>query len=133
MAKTPTPEPVTKFCERCDDPNARGKWLGIARLTRIPDVGWPQRSECWKVVTAEEKAKGERIVAEYRAMEKQAEDNDVSLARLRISRGECGRSSGSAFASRFVVCRKRHSMRHNPDLTNCARKPSSLFVQFSKG
>ena len=46
MAKTPTPEPVTKFCERCDDPNARGKWLGMARLTRIPDVGWPQRSEC---------------------------------------------------------------------------------------
>jgi hypothetical protein len=30
------------------------------------------------------------IVAEYRAMEKQVEDNDVGLARLRISRGECG-------------------------------------------
>ena len=80
MARVSTPEPVTKFCERCDTPEARGKWLGIARLTRIPDVGWPQRSECQKVVTAEEKAKGERIVAEYRAMEKQAEDNDVSVA-----------------------------------------------------
>jgi hypothetical protein len=90
MAKTPTPEPVTKFCERCDDPSGRGKWLGIARLTRIPDVGWPQRSGCQAAVTAEEKATGERIVAEFRSMEKQAEDNDVGLARLRISKGECG-------------------------------------------
>jgi hypothetical protein len=89
MAKASTPEPVTKFCERCDTPEARGNRLGIARLTRIPDVGWPQRSECQKAATAEEKSTGERIIAEYRAMEKQAEDNDVGLARVRIRNPEC--------------------------------------------
>jgi hypothetical protein len=79
--KAPTPEPVTKFCERCDDPNARGKWLGIGRLSRIPDAGWPLRSECQKAVTAEEKAAGVRIVKEYRENEQLAIDHDVSLAR----------------------------------------------------
>jgi hypothetical protein len=27
MAKTSTPEPVTKFHERCDSHDARGNWL----------------------------------------------------------------------------------------------------------
>lgn len=88
--KAPTPKSITTFCERCDDPNARGKWLGIARLTRIPDVGWPQRAQCQKAVTGEEKATGERIVAEYRQAEQAATDNDVGLARLRIRNPECG-------------------------------------------
>ena len=87
--KAPTPEPVTKFSERCDDPNGRGRWLGIARLTRIPDVGGPQRSACQKAVTAEEKSTGERIVAEYRDMERLAADNDVGAARARIRNPEC--------------------------------------------
>jgi hypothetical protein len=81
--KAPTPEPITKFCERCDTPEARGKWLGISRLTRIPDAGWPLRSECQKAVTAEENAAGVRIVADYRLAEQTATDNDVGLARLR--------------------------------------------------
>jgi hypothetical protein len=83
MAKTSIPEPVTKFCERCDTPEARGKWLGISRLSRIPDAGWPLRSACQAEVTAEEKAAGERIVREYRQAEQAAMDNDVDLARLR--------------------------------------------------
>ena len=66
-----------------------GKWLGVARLTRIPDVGWPQRSECQKAVTAEEKAAGEKMIAEYRDMERQAIDNDVSAARARTRHPEC--------------------------------------------
>jgi hypothetical protein len=89
MAKSSTPGPVTKFCERCDTPEARGKWLGISRLTRIPDAGWPLRSDCQKAVTAEEKAAGVRIVKEYREAEVTAIDNDVSAARARTRNPEC--------------------------------------------
>jgi hypothetical protein len=88
MAKTSIPEPITQFSERCDGPNARGRWLGIARLTRIPDIGWPQRSECQKAVSADEKAAGVRIVAEYRQAEQTANDNDVGLARARTRNPE---------------------------------------------
>ena len=40
--------------------------LGISRLSRIPDAGWPMRSDCQKAVTAEQKAAGARIIKEYR-------------------------------------------------------------------
>ena len=123
--KAPTPEPVTKFCERCDTPEARGKWLGIARLTQIPDVGWPQRSECQKSVIAEEKSAGERIVSEYRAMENQAENNDVGLARLRISKGECGAFEQERIREKIRGMTEERFNARSPGLTNCARKPLS--------
>ncbi len=63
MAKA---QPITKFDETCDGPNARLKWLGIARLSRIPDAGWPLRSDCQKAVTPEERVAGVKIVAQYR-------------------------------------------------------------------
>jgi hypothetical protein len=65
MAKT---KPITEFSETCDGPNSRFKWLGIARLSRIPDAGWPSRESCQKAVTAEERASGAKIVAEYREL-----------------------------------------------------------------
>ena len=86
---TKTPKPVTEFCETCDGPNSRFKWLGIARLSRIPDAGWPSRERCQKAVTSEERAAGAKIIAEYREMEQQAIDNDVSAARARIRNPEC--------------------------------------------
>ena len=85
---TKTPKPVTEFCETCDGPNSRFKWLGISRLSRIPDAGWPSRESCRQAVTTEEKAAGVKLVAEYREMEQQAIDNDVSAARARIRNPE---------------------------------------------
>ena len=87
MAKTP--KPITEFCETCNGPDSRNKWLGISRLSRIPDAGWPGRADCQKAVTAEEKTAGQKIVDEYRQMEAQAIDNDVSLARARTRNPEC--------------------------------------------
>jgi hypothetical protein len=85
MPKTP----VTKFEETCDGPKARGRWLGIGRLTRIPDAGWPSRSDCQKPVTPEERAARIKLVAAYREAEQTAIDNDVSAARNRIRHPEC--------------------------------------------
>jgi hypothetical protein len=84
-----TPSPITKFDETSDGPNARGRWLGIGRLSRIPDAGWPSRSDCQKAVTPEERAAGEKLVAEYREKEQLASDNDVWAARNRIRNPEC--------------------------------------------
>jgi hypothetical protein len=97
---------VTKFAERCDTPEARGKCLGISRLSRIPAAGWPLRSECQEAVTAEEKAAGVRIVKEYREAEQTALDNDVELARRKPTTPSVPRSIRSAFARIFAMDEK---------------------------
>jgi hypothetical protein len=70
---TKTIRPITDFSETCDGPSAKGKWLGIGRLTRVPDAGFPTRESCRAAVTAEEKAAGIEIVRLYIEQETLAE------------------------------------------------------------
>ena len=86
MAKTPTPKPITEFCETCDGPNSRFKWLGISRISRIPDAGFPSRESCQKSVSSEERAAGAKIVAEYRENEKITIDHDADSRQREMSR-----------------------------------------------
>ena len=81
MATKTSSKITTDLSERCDV-NARGKWLGIARLTRLPDTGFPPRETAQLVVTDVEKLAGEKIISEYRAAETVAEKHDAD----RISR-----------------------------------------------
>jgi hypothetical protein len=83
---TKTPKSVTEFSESCDGPNSGFKWLGIARLSRIPDAGWPGRSDCQKAVAAEERAAGVKLVAEYRENEQITIDHDADSRRREMSR-----------------------------------------------
>jgi hypothetical protein len=76
MATKPI-KPVSDFSERCDGPNSRGKWLGISRLTRVPDAGWPVREACQFHVLPEEKAAGQKIIAAYREQEALAEQHNA--------------------------------------------------------
>jgi hypothetical protein len=79
-------KPITEFSETCNGPNSRNKWLGISRLSRIPDAGWPSRESCQKAVTAEELAAGAKIVAEYRENEQITVDHDADSRQREISR-----------------------------------------------
>jgi len=78
-------KPITEFSETCNGPNSRNKWLGISRLSRIPDAGWPSRESCQKAVTAEELAAGAKIVAEYRENEQITVDHDADSRQREIS------------------------------------------------
>jgi hypothetical protein len=85
MATKPI-KPVTTFSERCDDANARGKWLGIARLSRIPDVGFPVREGCQAVVTPEERLAGQKLINEYREQEQLADQHDADRRQRDLDR-----------------------------------------------
>lgn len=77
--------PTTDLSERCDH-----NTLGLSRLSRIPDVGFPPRDICRKFVTDDEVKKGTAPIAEYREKEQLALDNEVGVARQRIQSPECG-------------------------------------------
>jgi hypothetical protein len=79
-------KPITEFSETCNGPNSCNKWLGISRLSRIPDAGWPSRESCQKAVTAEELAASAKIVAEYRENEQITVDHDADSRQREISR-----------------------------------------------
>ena len=70
------PRPQTDFGERCDN-GRRFCWLGISRLTRIPDAGFPSRMSCRQHVTAEEAAAGIDFVARFREAEELERSNNI--------------------------------------------------------
>lgn len=109
---------ITKFHETCDGPNSFCKWLGISRLSRIPDAGWPLRSDCQKAVTAEEKAAGVKLVADYRAAEAEAIAHDADARQLEMDRLSLG--TGGQHGHRRAELRK--------ELDGCIRE-TFLFSQ----
>jgi hypothetical protein len=87
MAKTPTPEPVTK----CKTPfNGCGNW----QWNHVPTGGIATRERCQSVATEDERQEAVRLVQEYRAQEKIAADNDIEGRQQNFERPFHGGAKG---------------------------------------
>jgi hypothetical protein len=104
MATKTSSQPITDFPERCDSVDAKGKWLGIARLSRIPDVGFPIREGCQAFVSPEEKLAGQKLIDEYRTQEAIAEANNADGRQRQMD--VLGNSGGQHGLSDRVFARK---------------------------
>src|SRR4030088_784857 len=97
MSKSSTPKPLTEFTERCDTPAPRGMsaWLGIKRLSRIPDCGVPPRDICQQFCTDDERKTGVDLIKQYREQEAIADNHDADRRQRELSR--LGATGGHGF------------------------------------
>ena len=81
------PKPVTDFSERCDN-GKRFCWLGISRLTRVPDAGFPSRKSCQEHVTDAECLLGVDFVRRYREAEELEAANNIPAVTAKVKQLE---------------------------------------------
>jgi len=87
-SKTSPPTPITNFSERCTDrhPRGLGPWLGIQRLTKIPDSGFPPRQICQSFISDDERQKGAELVKQCRQQEGILEKHDADRRQNDLTR-----------------------------------------------